>query len=181
MGEIKSTLDLVMEKTMHLSLSSEEKQELAAQEVENRIRGMLQKYQDGVLTPEELKNEYGSIKKDDKLTARRILIEEIIGRLDMLNVNGSLVEVLDELGGVETAGLRSVLDEFRGNYHNAAGKHSEEIKNVLGGEFGISGSAVVPNLSVDEQWRREELEIRSRFEESLDRVKAEFLDKVHGA
>ena len=181
MGEIKSTLDLVMEKTMHLSLSSEEKQELAAQEIENRIRGMLQKYQDGVLTPEELKNEYGSIKKNDKPTARNILVDEIIRRLDMLKINGSLVEVLDELGGVETAGLRSVIDEFRGNYHNAAAKRSGEIKTILAGECGISGSAVVPNLSVDEQWRREELEIRSRFEEGLDRIKKGLLDKTQKA
>lgn len=181
MTEIKSTLDLVMEKTMHLSLSPEEKQELAAQEVENRIRGMLQKYLDGVLTPEELKNEYRSIKKDDKPTAKHILIKEIIGRLDMLKGNGPLLEVLDELGGFGGAGLRSVIDESRSNYRKAAGKRSEEIKNILSEECAISGSAVVPNLEADVQWRREEREIRSRFEENLHRVKAELLDKAKRA
>ena len=47
MGEIKSTLDLVLEKTKNLNLSSEEKQEQKQKEVENRIKGMMQKYQDG--------------------------------------------------------------------------------------------------------------------------------------
>ena len=181
MGEIKSTLDLVMEKTMHLSLSSEEKRELAVQEVENRIRGMLQKYLDGILTPEALKSEYGSIEKDDKPSARHILTEEIVGRLDMLQDNGTLLEVLGELGGFDTDGLNSVVDEYRGNYRKAAGKRSEEIKTILAGECGISGSAVVPNLTADEQWRREEREIRLRFEERLDRVKVDLLDKAQSA
>ena len=98
MGEIKSTLDLVLEKTRHLSLSSEEKQDLAAQEIEKRIKGMLQKYQNGLLTPEELKSEYGSIIKDDKLTVGRILIKESIGRLDLLKANRVVPVVGDFLG-----------------------------------------------------------------------------------
>ena len=38
MGEIKSTLDLVLEKTKHLSQSSEEKQPQIRKEVEIRIQ-----------------------------------------------------------------------------------------------------------------------------------------------
>ena len=176
MGEIKSTLDLVLEKTSHLSLSSEEKQALEVQEVEKRIKGMLQKYQDGVLTLKELKNEYGSIKKNEKLTAGRILIKEITGRLGLLKVNEPLLEALGKLGGFKTAGLKSVIEEFRGTYRQAAGKRSEKLKNnMLAGKYCISGSAVVPNLAADEQWRREEQQIRSKLEDSLDRVKAELL------
>ena len=176
MAEIKSTLDLVLEKTMHLSLNSDEKQELAAQGLEKRIKGILQKYQDGVLTPEELKNEYGAIAKDDKRTASRILIKEIIGRLDLLKVNGPLLEALGRLGGFDTTGLRSVIDESRETYHNAASNRLAEIKIMLADDYAISGSAVVPNLAVDQQWRQEEREIRSRFVDSLDREKAGLID-----
>lgn len=176
MAEIKSTLDLVLEKTMHLSLNSDEKQELAAQDVEKRIKGMLQKYQDGVLTPKEMSSEYVSISNDDKLTADHILIKVIISRLDLLEGNGPLLEALDRLGGLDTTGLQSVIDESRGSYHNAAGKRLAEIKTMLAGDYGISGSAVVPNLAVDERWHLEERELRSRFEDSLDRVKAGLMD-----
>ena len=58
MGEIKSTLDLVLEKTKNLTLSSEEKAEQKQKEIENRIKGMMQKYQDGVLFSEQLKIDY---------------------------------------------------------------------------------------------------------------------------
>ena len=43
MGEIKSTLDLVLEKTKNLTLSSEEKEEQKQKEIEKRIKGMMQK------------------------------------------------------------------------------------------------------------------------------------------
>ena len=54
MAEIKSTLDLVMEKTKNLSLSSEERQAQKNQEIESRIRGLLQKFKDRALNSERL-------------------------------------------------------------------------------------------------------------------------------
>ena len=63
MGEIKSTLDLVMERTKNLSLSDEEKQAQKQKEVESRIRGLLQKYLDGWLDKNQLKIDYESLKK----------------------------------------------------------------------------------------------------------------------
>ena len=57
MGEIKSTLDLVMEKTRHLTLSQEEKEEQKHIEVDKRLKGLLQKYQDNLLKKEQLEKE----------------------------------------------------------------------------------------------------------------------------
>lgn len=181
MGEIKSTLDLVLEKTKNLTLSSEEKEEQKQKEIEKHIKGMMQKYQDGVLTPEQLKNEYGLIKKDDNLTATRSLIKEIVGRLNFLKSNGLVLKVLGELGGFNTDGLQSLIDESRGTYRNAAGKRSDALKNMLAANHSISGSAVVPNLAADEQWHREEREIRSKFEDSLVQVETRLLDKAQRA
>ena len=67
MGEIKSTLDLVMEKTKHLSLSDEEKQSQKKAELEKRVNGLLQKYQDQVLSLEQLLGEYTRLKQERSL------------------------------------------------------------------------------------------------------------------
>ncbi|MBW2432576.1 MAG: hypothetical protein JRF36_03165, partial [Deltaproteobacteria bacterium] len=50
MGEIKSTLDLVMEKTRNLNLSDEEKQDQKNKEIESRLNGLLQKFEDQIIT-----------------------------------------------------------------------------------------------------------------------------------
>jgi hypothetical protein len=48
-------LDLVMERTRNLTLSSEEKQAQKQIEIGSRIKGLLQKLQDGLLTKNQLK------------------------------------------------------------------------------------------------------------------------------
>ena len=53
MAEIKSTLDLVLEKTRDMTLSSDEKQQQQREAIETRFRGLLQKYIDGSLTREQ--------------------------------------------------------------------------------------------------------------------------------
>lgn len=50
MAEIKSTLDLVMEKTKDLSLSDEERQGQKNKEIGSRIRGLLNKFQDKAIS-----------------------------------------------------------------------------------------------------------------------------------
>lgn len=57
MGEIKSTLDIVMEKTKHLSMTAEEKQAGKIEEIESALKGLVQKYQDRVLKPEQYRGE----------------------------------------------------------------------------------------------------------------------------
>ena len=64
MGEIKSTLDLVLEKTKHLTQSSVEKQAQIRKDVEIRIKGILQKYQDGVVSKEQLQRDYEALKTE---------------------------------------------------------------------------------------------------------------------
>jgi hypothetical protein len=178
MGEIKSTLDLVLEKTMHLSLSSEEKQELAVEDIEKRIKGMMQKYQDGILTLDELQKEYRVIKTDENLAATRSLIREVIDRLDLLEANEPLLEVLGKLCGCHTDDLQSVIDESLGIYRDAARKRSDELKSMLAADHSISGSAVVPNLEADMHWRQATREILAEYENQLNRVRDNLLDGI---
>jgi len=53
MAEIKSTLDLVMEKTRHLTLSDEEKQEQKEKEFNKKLKGPAQKIQDQAINKRE--------------------------------------------------------------------------------------------------------------------------------
>jgi len=68
MGEIKSTLDLVLEKTKHLSQSSAEKQAQVRKDIEMRINGLLKKYQDGVVSKAQLQRDYEALKTEFNLS-----------------------------------------------------------------------------------------------------------------
>jgi hypothetical protein len=173
MGEIKSTLDLVLEKTKNLTLSSEEKEQQKLKEIESRIKGMLQKYQDGVLTQSQLKADYEILKKDFSMSKDDALINEITGRIEPIRDNELLLEVLRECCGIDSAAIETIIADFKKGFFLAEKTRMAQLKNDLAQQHAIAGSAVVPNLDNDEQWRREMLERRARFDDQLNRVKKE--------
>ena len=175
MGEIKSTLDLVMEKTRNLSLSSEERKEQIAKEVGNRIRGLLQKFKDQALNADQLRSEYQKLKKDYELSENALLIKEIYGQIELGKDNHPWFELLAQLKVADIEAVVSVLHEFDGVIGTAAEERSKALRDKLAEEHFISGSAVVPNLEADIVWQKKAGEIRSEFEGLLRQAKAKLL------
>jgi hypothetical protein len=175
MGEIKSTLDLVLEKTKNLTLSSEEKEEQKQKEIENRIKGMMQKYQDGMLSKNQLITDYEILKKDYNMSQNNTLIVEITKRIEPDQDNQPLLEVLQECCTLDTAAIETNIENFQKAYHKAASDRKDRLKENLAQKYAISGSAVVPNLEADEQWRREAREMRAGYEDQFNRLKNDLL------
>ena len=171
MGEIKSTLDLVLEKTKNLTLSSEEKETQKQKDVQNRIKGMVQKYQDGILTKNQLITDYELLKKDYALPHNNSLIDEITQRIEPDQDNQHLLELLQECCAIDTAAIEAIIENFRKAYLTASQNRSEQLRKDLAQRHNISGSAVLPNLEADEQWRREIRALRVGYESQLNRVK----------
>ena len=175
MGEIKSTLDLVLEKTKNLTLSSEEKEAQKKEEIEKRIKGMLQKYQDGILSLNQLKTDYEIFKKDLNISNNNAMINEIIKRLEPDRDNQPLTVILPECCGIDSKAIETNIEAFKNAYLSTKKKWMELVRVKLGQQHGISGSAVVPNLEADEQWRQEIQELGAEFEGQLNQVAAELL------
>ena len=175
MGEIKSTLDLVLEKTKNLTLSSEEKEQQTQQEIENRIKGMMQKYQDGLYSKSELMAGYELFKKDYNLSTEDSLIIEITNRLEPDRNNQRLFELLQECCTIDTAAIETTIEDFQQAYHTASQNRLVQLKKDLAEQHAIAGSAVLPNLDTDESWQQKSAEIRSAYEDRLKRVRKDLL------
>jgi hypothetical protein len=171
MGEIKSTLDLVLEKTKNLTLSSEEKKQQTQQEIENRIKGMIQKYQDGLYSKSELMAGYESLKKDYNLSTDDSLIIEITHRLEPNRNNQSLLVLLQECCTIDTAAIETTIEDFQQTYRAASQNRLTQLKKDLAEQHAIAGSAVLPNLDTDESWQQKSAEIRAAYEDQLNRVR----------
>ena len=171
MGEIKSTLDLVMEKTKHLSLSSEEKQKQEKAEVEKRINGLLQKYQDQALSTEDLNTEFEKLKKEFSLADDTILVDQILKGLDLQQDNHQLLALLNIYCSQDLQAIESVLNEFQDELNATASYRMVQLREDLAQMHFISGSAVVPNLQADATWQAEDGEIRSKFKAKLQEAK----------
>ena len=171
MGEIKSTLDLVMEKTKHLSLSSAEKQKQEKAEMEKRINGLLQKYQDQTLSADDLNTEFEKLKKEFSLADDTILVDQILKGLDLHQDNHQRLALLKVYCSQDLQAIESVLKEFQDELNATASYRMVQLREDLAQKHTISGSAVVPNLQADDTWQAEAGDIRSRFEAKLQALK----------
>ena len=170
MAEIKSTLDLVMERTKNLTLTSTEKQAQKDKENKNRIKGLVQKLLDGLLTKNQIIKEYDRLKKEADLSDDKLLADEVLTRLDPGPDTQILLEILEECCGLEATSLQTIIDDHRHTYNKAAHKRKEQLKEILARQHAISGSAVLPNLEADEEWQRHVREMRNGLEDSLSQA-----------
>ena len=85
MGEIKSTLDIIMEKAKKFSLTEEEKKGFKRQELEGKIKGLVQKALDGVLDSERFQLEVVALRTKEK---------ELVDSLQQEHINQSKESLL---------------------------------------------------------------------------------------
>jgi hypothetical protein len=172
MGEIKSTLDIIMEKAKRFSVTEEEKKGFKRQELEGKIKGLLQKAVDGVLDSERFQVEVFAFQTKEKELVHRILQEEIVARIELGANNEALLKLLENIAGPASPAIRKVLAEFE----KRAEKQKDSRRRTLVEKFktkGISGSAVLPNLDADPEWLRARSEMKGQLQEEIrERLKS---------
>ena len=176
MSEIKSTLDIVLEKTKHLTLSKDEKQAQKKKEARKRLAGLLQKYQDRILDIDRLKDDLNALKEFYDFIDTRALVREILSRIKLDNDNTLFMTILDDLCPADSDGLKSVLSEYKKTVRLRRDQRSDQIIDNLSRDYHISGSAVVPNLAVDDEWAADLQTINMDYNRLLSREKDALLN-----
>jgi hypothetical protein len=172
MGDIKSTLDLVMERTKHLSLSGEERQAQKSDEARGRINGLIQQCIDRSMACDRFTTEYDRLKQELSLPDDTSVIAEIIQRLNPEEENGLLLNLLEELSVETLSKVKAVLDRSKSKYVAAAAERQKELSEDLKVEYHISGSAVVPNIKADAGWLTATEELYKKFCDELSELQA---------
>jgi len=149
MAEIKSTLDIIMEKTKGLSLSAEEKKTLKREETTKRIGGWVGRFLDDKATLEDVRREFKEVLKDD--TARGLLRAELIAHLHPEGDNGKVFRMMKELLNLRTEPLEEKIDAFLKGLIVMRVTRLKHLAEKLA-RSGISGSAVLPNIAGDPEW-----------------------------
>ena len=151
MAEIKSTLDLVLERTKNLTMTEEEKSSLQKKELEGRIKGWVRKYRDGLMDLNAVKTGMSAIPKKERKASRDILKNLV---LENLPAQGDDLKILDILEGILEESREPYLaarEHFQKTLAIERSRCLEVLKAGLA-ERGISGSAVTPNLDRDASW-----------------------------
>ena len=174
MAEIRSTLDIIMEKAKTLIVTDEDKRGFLEKEVQGQVKGFFQKYLDEILSIDQLNTEMASFDQDQRPVAEKALLAECLGAITTEGDNRPLFEVLDRLLGCNVKPILSVILEFREQQKQERDKRTIAQIQVLK-EWGVSGSAVVPNLGASSSWRGYLTDMENRFQERLKALHMEAL------
>jgi hypothetical protein len=168
MGEIKSTLDLVMEKTKHLSLSAKEKAGQQRDTYEKRIKGFLQKYADGVLTLEEFQIQLKSIQESLVLSDVQPLIRNILHQVDPEQDNALWLDLLEIYMPPLKDPTQEILATYRQRQETLLQAGMQNYLQQLKSQHRIQGPAVIPNLERDQEIQQELMLMRKEARDKLN-------------
>ncbi|MFZ0927590.1 MAG: hypothetical protein WAN11_03255 [Syntrophobacteraceae bacterium] len=163
MAEIKSTMDLVMERTRHLRMTEEDKRKQAAAAFKEAVSRLARKYLDGQISLDKLQAELNQL--EGGTSGREEAAAEIGRRIDPDADNTLLLELIKNGLGFDISRIEAILHHFRESVHSEEDRAVERIRADLL-KKGIFGSAVIPSLETDKDWTR-------RRKEMLETVRAE--------
>ena len=175
MSEIKSTLELVLEKTRDMTLSREDKQEQLIREFREKVNGLLHAYLEGLASLDQFQRQFSSLEAPSGSGPEKILAEEAAQRLELPGDNDKLLEVLSRLCGVKLDGVESALCDHQQRLRALEKERAEAMCKALKERFRVHGRAVRANLEGDSGWVQTLSEAREAF---LEELKREVLSQI---
>ena len=180
MGEIKSTVELAMERTKKFSLSEKEREEMKQKEVLQKASSLFHRYRDGLLSLHEIQKQIDKMEKKIAATVKEFLLSQWI---DALSLDDDEKKIFK---GVELLEQRSV-DEARKKFRSLFSRYRSEKEKVKEKarlrliedlrKGGIFGNAVEPRVEESELWKKENEGLSHSFQMELEEIKEQL--RVH--
>ena len=158
MAEIKSTLELAMERTKKIAISREEREEITQQETLQKVNALFHRYMEGHLPLNEILRKIERMDEKTRPMAKEILLFQWIDALSLNEEDERLLRGIEALKGKD-------IDEVREKFHyllSQCRKEKEKIKQEIRVRSeealrreGIYGNAVEPNIEGSQHLEKE--------------------------
>ncbi len=176
MGEIKSTLELTMEKTKKFALSGKEKEEMKQKEVLQKASSLFHRYRDGHLSLNEVLKEIGKMEEKTATTVREFLLSRWI---DALSLNDDYERTFKGIEAFKPQNLDEVkrkflhlLSQYQEEKETLKEKTTLQLMETLKRE-GIYGTAVEPRLEGSVPWEKEKERLDHSYGVRSEEIKKE--------
>ncbi len=106
MGEIKSTLELALERTRNLSMTPEERKEIKRQEVLKKATGLSHRYMEGHVPLREVLREIERMTDQEKSKVKKVLLSQWMEALSLESDHERLFDGIESLRGMKVPKVR---------------------------------------------------------------------------
>jgi len=153
MGEIRSTLDIIMEKTKGLILTEEEKKQMRLKELEDDISKLFRRYENNVISEEDMILALKSMIEKDRHYVFTVFKSKAIDLIKISNKEIKGISLFKKLFPQLSQRMEELSNK---TIENLELKEKEitkrEIFNLKKQE--IEGDAIVINMDVNPEWKQ---------------------------
>lgn len=181
MAEIKSAIELAMERTKNLVMDEEEKKESHRKEIEGRLKAILRRYLEGMVGLDGAIGEIDGIKADAAFK-KDLLLDLVLEEIDVTKENTRLLAFFRRMGeGIKSsfiAELDEIGKDFARELKKKEGVVRERVRKRLD-EMGIRGDGVEPNIEAWEEWAEAREQTGRTFREQTEKWKERLAKELH--
>ncbi|MFA6221094.1 MAG: hypothetical protein WC647_02140 [Desulfomonilaceae bacterium] len=151
MTEIRSTIDIMMERTRGMLLSDEEKKRLKNEELQKKAKGYAVKFLEPAGSRQAALSSLNGEPQEYRSLLEKLVWKEIVTKISTEADVNTLFERFEEWPFATSK--KSEIESFRTTFKNQVKNKNKDKKTILEREkkkladAGISGSAVVPKFS----------------------------------
>ncbi len=174
MGEIKSTLELAMERTKKFAISEKEKESIKQKEIMQKATRLFHRYREAQLSLNDILKEIDKMEKKTAITVKKLLLSQWIDALSLNDDVERIFKGTESLKGRSIDEIRQKFDHLLAQYQGEKEKLKEEAKVQFTEALrkdGIYGNAVEPKLEGGELWKKENEKLDHSYGLKLEEIK----------
>jgi hypothetical protein len=151
MGKIRSTLDIVLEKTKNLNMDQDTKKGIRHRELADQARALVQRYMGSKATLNDVRAELDS-SGAERPEFLELVTRDLLEHIQIDSDNRRVLDALEAFRGVKRDRAESSITAFRKRLDGEMIRQLAELRDGLEAR-GIRGSAVIPNITRSAAWQ----------------------------
>jgi hypothetical protein len=172
-AEIKSTVELALERTKGLRLSHEEMEKMKEEEVQLKAVGLVNRFLEVDFHLRDVEKELAKFDPQQRKHLEQLFLQHLIEAMNLDRENDLILQGLEALLPKSAWAVKKIKDLVQ---RYQLRKKDESLKTkteLLAGleRLGISGSAVRPKVEGSPEWEQAVSTFKPGFEEELKRLK----------
>jgi hypothetical protein len=182
MSEIKSAVEIALEKTKGLDLSREEKEKLREEEIDQKARSLVTRYLEVDFNFRDCEKELSRIDPEQRPQLEKRILHEFGGAIQLDRDNDLIfqgIEALQPKAAGPLGELKSLLKRYREKREREY-RQTEENLQARFASLRISGSAVQVNVDGSQEWERSLAAFQPPFEKELRSLKEKIEKETAG-
>ena len=174
MAEIKSTLELVMERSKKIGISEKEKEEIKRKEIGQKVNVLSHRYREGNLPLNEILREMEKLDEKTQTIIKEALVSQWIDGLSLKDEDERLLKGIESLKHRSADQLKKKHYQWLSQYRREKEKVKEKVRAQLTEALkreGIYGSAVELNIEASPLWKKEGENLDHLYSTKLEEIK----------